>query len=198
MPLLLPFFKFDVFAWITSEKIAAMTAPHVGSYIMLLAHCWAQATCTLPNNIGQLKTWGKWDEDRYGDFAPVLACFEPVKKTGRLTNPRLYAEWLDARARMNILSESGQKGAAKRWQPMKDKQAARLARPHTNGKTAFPQEWKLTHEEVARWAQHGINPHIEFATFKDHALANDRRCKDWPAAYRNWCRKAITLKGSRS
>lgn len=115
MPLLLPFFKFDVIAWLTSEQIAFMQAQHVGAYIMLLAQCWTQPTCTLPNEIAQLKTWGKWRDEQHGDFGPVLSCFKLMKKTGRLMNPRLYQEWLDARQRTELLSESGQRGAVKRW-----------------------------------------------------------------------------------
>lgn len=62
------------------------------------------------------------------------------------------------------------------------------------GKVAFPPDWKPDPEEMQQWKQHGINPFVEFATFRDHALANDRRCKDWKAAFRNWCRKAISMK----
>jgi len=115
VPLLLPFFKFYVLDWITSEKIATMETPHIGAYSMLLAHCWAQATCSLPNDPAYLKTLSKWDDARYGDFEPVLACFPPLKRTGRVTNPRLYAEWIKAKQQIELLSESGQKGAAKRW-----------------------------------------------------------------------------------
>ncbi len=66
------------------------------------------------------------------------------------------------------------------------------------GKVAFPPDWKPDPEEMQQWKQHGINPFVEFATFRDHALANDRRCKDWKAAFRNWCRKAISLKEQKS
>lgn len=67
------------------------------------------------------------------------------------------------------------------------------------GKTGFPQDWKPNQEEMDQWKTHGIlNPWIEFATFRDHALSNDRRCKDWPAAWRNWCRKAIKMKEERA
>jgi len=115
MPLSLPFFKFNVTDWLTSEKIALMEAPHIGSYIMLLAQCWTQATCTLPSDPRILKKLSKWHDEHYGDFGPVLACFVPVKNTGRVTNPRLYQEWLEAKQRTEMLSESGQRGAVKRW-----------------------------------------------------------------------------------
>lgn len=71
--------------------------------------------------------------------------------------------------------------------------------PRLAGKVGFPQDWKPSQEEMDQWKSHGIlNPWIEFATFRDHALSNDRRCKDWPAAWRNWCRKAIKMKEDRA
>jgi hypothetical protein len=68
-----------------------------------------------------------------------------------------------------------------------------------SGKTPFPEglslaEMKPEDPKGEGWAKFGINPFIEFARFRDHALANDRRCKDWKAAWRNWARKAIELK----
>jgi len=67
------------------------------------------------------------------------------------------------------------------------------------GKTGFPDDWKPTTEEMEQWRGHGIaNPWVEFASFKDHALTNDRRCKDWPAAWRNWCRKSLRMKEERN
>lgn len=196
MPLLLPFFKFNVSDWLTSEKIALMSPPHIGAYIMLLAQCWSQANCTIPSEVGVLKKLSRWDDDLYGDFGPVLACFERLnKQTDRLTNRRLYTEWVETRQRLHLLSESGQRGAEKRW--------AKKAKPVSNGhailkgKTALPAEWALSPEFIASWQQHGINPHIEFASFKDHARTTDRRCKDWEAALRNWNRKAIAKKEAR-
>lgn len=62
------------------------------------------------------------------------------------------------------------------------------------GKVSFPDGWKPELDEMEQWRRLGINPSVEFASFRDHALANDRRCKDWPAAWRNWCRKSIKMK----
>ena len=64
----------------------------------------------------------------------------------------------------------------------------------SNGKTAFPMDWKPTQDSMDSWKQWGIEPSIEFASFRDHALTNDRRCHNWEAAYRNWFRKAIKIK----
>ncbi len=67
----------------------------------------------------------------------------------------------------------------------------------TKGKTALPKEWDLTEEERMSWTKCGLNPVIEFAAFKDHALTEDRRCSDWQAAFRNWCRKSLTKQETR-
>ena len=67
------------------------------------------------------------------------------------------------------------------------------------GKVQFPEGWKPEPEELEQWRQHGLtDPAVEFATFRDHARSNDRRCKDWPAAWRNWCRKALRIKEERA
>lgn len=67
------------------------------------------------------------------------------------------------------------------------------------GKSAFPAGWKPEQAEMEQWSKHGIRePWVEFATFRDHALAIDRRCKDWPAAWRNWCRKSLRMKEERA
>ena len=81
---------------------------------MLLAQCWSENNCSLPSDPLALKKMLRW-EGSDEEFGGVLACFQPLKKTGRLTNPRLYQEWLDAKQRTEILSESGQRGAHKRW-----------------------------------------------------------------------------------
>lgn len=67
----------------------------------------------------------------------------------------------------------------------------------SKGKTPFPQDWRPDGGELEPWVKFGINPQVEFASFRDHALTTDRRCKDWKAAFRNWCRKAIDMKTGR-
>lgn len=47
-------------------------------------------------------------------------------------------------------------------------------------------------EELAKGF--GLNPHKEFAAFKDHAAAKGRICKDWQAAFRNWLRNSVKFK----
>ena len=198
MPLLLPFFKFNVADWLTSEKIALMEPPQIGAYIMLLAQCWTQESCTLPSDPLILKKLTKWDDQKHGDFTPVLACFVPMKKTDRLTNPRLYQEWREARQRTDLLSESGQRGAAKRWE--KKRKPDPLANGHmkTRGKRAITDTDTPTdkHREFAQ--QLGLNLGPEWGKFKNYCLAHDKRYANFEAAFRNWLANASSMKGIRS
>lgn len=66
------------------------------------------------------------------------------------------------------------------------------------GKVTFPDDLTVTEDEKAQWLKFGINAAVEFASFKDHALTNDRRCADWEAAKRNWFRKAVRMKEERA
>jgi DNA-binding transcriptional ArsR family regulator len=51
-----------------------------------------------------------------------------------------------------------------------------------------------TAEEIEAWCKHWTIrlpwKHDQAARFIDHARANDRRCRDWGAAWRNWQRNA--------
>ena len=115
MPLLLPFFKFFVNDWLNSEKIALMSHAQIGAYIMLLAKCWTQETCTLPGELTTLRTLIQW-KGTDQELSCVLTCFTPTKRPkGRLVNKRLYTEWQAAMLRTRRLQEGGKKGAQTRW-----------------------------------------------------------------------------------
>jgi uncharacterized phage protein (TIGR02220 family) len=124
-----PYFRFFVNDWLQSEKIAFMTHAQVGAYIMLLAKCWTQETCTLPGDRRLLQAlihWQGTDED----FRPVLACFDPTKKPpGRLSNPRLMKEWTHAHQLADARQRSGQIAAQARWAAKPSK-----VRPLANGR----------------------------------------------------------------
>jgi hypothetical protein len=55
---------------------------------------------------------------------------------------------------------------------------------------ALPDTWKPTaaHEEKAREKYLDVN--LQAETFRNHALANDRRARNWNAAFNNWLIKA--------
>ena len=56
----------------------------------------------------------------------------------------------------------------------------------------LPDSWKPTeaHEEKAR--EKNLDVNLQAETFRNHALANDRRARNWNAAFSNWLIKANT------
>jgi hypothetical protein len=54
----------------------------------------------------------------------------------------------------------------------------------------LPASWKpsVAHEQKAREKYLDVN--LQAETFRNHALANDRRARNWNAAFNNWLIKA--------
>lgn len=153
MPLILPFFKFNPMDWLTSEKMAQMELHHVGAYINLLSHCWTTGTCTLPSEETVLKKLCRWEDAKYQDFSLVMACFIPYKKTGRVTNPRLYREWEEAKDRTDERRQTGIKGATKRWAPKRTpKVDGRPPTPCATSAQEFQQFWQAYPKKVGKKA----------------------------------------------
>lgn len=115
MPLLLPFFKFDVQAWLTSETVMLMMNDQRGGFITLLAKCWAHLSCSLPNDRERVKALADWrgnDEE----FERVWGCFIPDRKQpDRLINRRLMKEWKEAKLKQAFYAERAKAGAEARW-----------------------------------------------------------------------------------
>jgi hypothetical protein len=112
--------------WNGSRHIALMTPEQEGGFIHLLNFEWDDPDCALPDDDGALTTLS-----RLGERWPTLQreirdCFVPHPRLrGRLVNPRLFAQWREARAYRRQQSESGRHGALKRWdkdgaQPLKE------------------------------------------------------------------------------
>lgn len=115
MALVLPYFKMDVIDWLQSEKIEQMSNACVGAYSILLCEAWTRPNCSLPREPERLMSLGRWDGTPE-EFQPILKCFIPLKgDKSRVVNPRLKLEWDKACDMMQVLSESGQRGAEKRW-----------------------------------------------------------------------------------
>lgn len=118
----LPFFKNYPVDWLMSEKVACMTLQEVGAYKLLADHQWVGPHCTLPDDPARLKALIKWEDEKYGDFGRVLACFPRLRSPkGRRGNARLLKEYAEAMALQTVAIESGLKGAAKRWKKPIDK-----------------------------------------------------------------------------
>ncbi len=61
----------------------------------------------------------------------------------------------------------------------------------------FPGEMIYDDSVKSHWADHGIDPAIEFAKFRDYHLARATKFIDWKAAWRNWARNAIKYQEDR-
>lgn len=115
MALRLPFFQFHVHDWLTSESVILMNNAQRGAYIMLLAQCWANATCTLPMSLEALRSLAQWTGTPE-EFAVILKCFQPAPRmSDRLTNPRLWKEWQTAKEKQAVYEERAKQGAEARW-----------------------------------------------------------------------------------
>jgi hypothetical protein len=59
---------------------------------------------------------------------------------------------------------------------------------HAKKRVPFPADFRLTEERRTYAEAGGLNAKLEWAKFHDHARIHNRKCADWPAAWRNWCR----------
>ena len=116
MPAKFPWFPCYVSDWLSSSRIAAMTAAEEGAYHRLLCLAWSDKDCSLPADKTSLLAMSKLGSDQNGALETVLSCFEPhptIKK--RIHNQRLTQEWQQAIEYHKERSASGKKGALKLW-----------------------------------------------------------------------------------
>jgi len=75
--------------------------------------------------------------------------------------------------------------------PPSGEEKAPRRKPKTAIPACFPDE-PLIEATRQRLRSDGINldPAVQAERFRNHAIQNDRRCADWPAAWRNWISKA--------
>ena len=91
-----------------------MTGNQESAFFRLLCYAWLNDACALPSNAQALLKLTKGIDAE--EFKSVLACFKPhPTNPNALHNPRLYKEWLAARARQEMLTTRAEKGAQARW-----------------------------------------------------------------------------------
>lgn len=106
-------------------KIGTMNLAQEGAYHRLLCFAWVDDDCGIPNDEGKLKLLVRWLET-YGEFSPVMACFEPHPDNPlKLINRRLYLE----RQKVYERSKQKQRAAEIRWHPK-----VSLTLPKANGR----------------------------------------------------------------
>src|SRR5690606_616450 len=54
----------------------------------------------------------------------------------------------------------------------------------------LPDKWIPNSAHISYAEDNGINLDFQAERFRNHAQANDRRARDWDAAFRNWLLKA--------
>jgi len=75
--------------------------------------------------------------------------------------------------------------------------------PRRKPDTPLPADFRLT-PEMSAWATEHLlatpatEVSVETEQFKDHALAHDRRAKNWTAAWRTWMRKGDQMRRERT
>lgn len=166
MALRLPFFQFHVHDWLTSESVILMNNAQRGAYIMLLAQCWANATCTLPSGSEALRSLAQWT-GTVEEFAVILKCFQPAPRmSDRLTNPRLWKEWQAAKEKQAVYEERAKQGAEARWhtpEPVRKTRTVPASPTQANGIatwTAYAEAYYLRyHVQPVRNQQ--VNSHLK-------------------------------------
>lgn len=124
----LPFFHFTAADWIASPTVMLMTCEERGQYIQLLALAWLDTHCGLPDDesiLGRLAGCT-------GPISPtVKKCFlKHPKEAGKVTNPRLYEEWLFAESKR----KKNRRAARERWDKKKDAKQPESYPPETDEK----------------------------------------------------------------
>lgn len=104
----LDWMKFNVYDFVHSEDVEAMSAEEVGQYILLMAAAWVGGKdCTLPNDEGYLER-----KARGTVSAKVMKKFTQTTD-GRLANEVQREIWNEQQGMWSAASEAGKRGRAK-------------------------------------------------------------------------------------
>ncbi len=121
-----PAFQFYPSDFLSDENVILMSNQAVGCYIKLLCVCWKEGS--IPSDLSKLTKLCNETPETMAELWPSLEpCFKQ-NSHGRMTNPRLEREWLKQQGFRKERSESGKRGASKRW---KDKllNSSAIAKP---------------------------------------------------------------------
>lgn len=119
-----PSFQFYPGDWLSSLTISTFSAAEVGAYIQLLCYAWLSEDCGLPDDDKVLAQISKLGDAWAGESGRRVRNKFRVKD-GRLYNTRLLAEREKQDQYRAKQSESGRKGAQKRWGKQRPKNANR-------------------------------------------------------------------------
>lgn len=164
-----------------------------------------------------LRRWGQEVADELSSNDPEQPSWERVDRGWVIHD---YLEHNPSRAEVEAKradlavkrSEAGSKGAASRWHPdgkpiandgeekrREENSSSTKKRGARKPETPLPDDWTPKPSHVTYAKQRGVNGPHEEAQFRAHAQANDRRQRDWDAAFRMWLGNAkVQAAGRRS
>lgn len=203
-----PAFQFYPEQWLSSRRIAIMTAEQEGIYIRLLCYCWDSGDCSIPDDDDQLLAMARIFKGGSTNVLPaVKACFMPhPKKPGFLTHERLVKEiekqtlWREKSARGGKQAQENKrnsKGGSTKGRhsvsvsvSVSGKKEKELLRSNSKKKIGFED---LTIDHIAVWLNGKratgkyltIDEHALLEKFKDYCRSKNPKYSDYLAAFRN-------------
>jgi uncharacterized protein YdaU (DUF1376 family) len=132
-----PAFQFYPNDWLSSARIATMTAEQEGAYIRLLCYCWNSGDCSIPNDEDVLLSLSRLKNK--DDLRVVAKCFNqhPTDAT-KLVHERLISEHEKQQKWREKSRDGGKKSAAKRIEKQEHlKGGSRVVQPKVNSSSSF-------------------------------------------------------------
>lgn len=200
-----------------------LTAIEHGAYLLLLMQAWTREG-SLPADDERLRVLARMDRKDWAKArGAVLEFF--VRDGDTYRNPRLDRELARAIAISSDRSKAGANGAAKRWQKAKQGAGKPIANAMANASqtdapsqspspeeetpsppsvvrspqgSRLPADWMPSEDDRAFAASLGLDPMAVGERFRDFWCAKpgkDGRKTDWPATWRNWCRRDTDSRG---
>ena len=125
-----PAFQFYPSDFLSDENVMLMSNQEVGCYIKLICFNWKQGS--IPDDINKIARLCGEDTSVMAELWHSLKrCFISNGTNGRLINPRVEKERLKQKKYRKERSESGKKGAVKRWKSHKKRNnnSSAIAKP---------------------------------------------------------------------
>jgi uncharacterized protein YdaU (DUF1376 family) len=196
-----------------------------GAYLLLIFAYWRNGK-PLADDDRALSGICRANPKQWRDLRPTLARFFVVDG-GVWRHKRIEAELAKWQTLKDKRSEAGANGAAKRWQSHGKRMAEPIAnasqtdalnlhhnleeekpdaiasvkkkgQPHG---TRLPDDWQPDEQDRQFARNFGLDPGVIAPGFRDYWIAKpgaDGRKLDWPATWRNWCRRAAADRASGS
>lgn len=205
-----PAFQFYPNDWLSSPRLAMMTAEQEGAYIRLLCYCWNDDDLSIPDDDKILASLARVDE---GCLQLVKDCFiKHPKKENFLTQERLQKEKKKQDAWKKKSSEGGKKSAESRARAKKEgfKGGSRVVQPKPNSSSSISSSftnnsWQgktinLAEKDYDKYRK--LASHLNDKDFEDcltkadmYYSTDDKKGKEWRISLINWIKNENPSKG---